>query len=293
MKIGFVGLGAMGGAMAGNLLDAGHPVRVWNRSPGPVRELTARGATAAADLAEVFESEVVISALADDAAVDQTLLDDTLLAAAPTGGVHVNMATVSAELADRADRKHRDHGLHYVAAPVLGRAEVARAGKLTILAAGDPAAIARVQPLFDVLGRRTWTIGDRPAHANLLKILGNYLIACSIGAMAEATTVAEAADLDPKVLLDVLTEGLFPGPVYQGYGKMIAARDYEPVAFKLALGRKDVGLALETARANGVPLAFGAVLRDMFTEAVDHGQADQDWAAVTETSRRRAGLVPD
>ncbi|WP_326563103.1 NAD-binding protein [Micromonospora sp. NBC_01796] len=147
-----------------------------------------------------------------------------------------------------------------------------------------------MQPLFDVLGRKTWTVGDQPAHANLVKILGNYLIACSIEGMAEATTVAEAADLDPKLLVDILTEGLFTGPVYQGYGAMIAARNYEPVAFKLALGRKDVELALDTARSHRVPLAFGGVLRDLFTEAVAHGQSDQDWVAVTETTRRRAGL---
>jgi 3-hydroxyisobutyrate dehydrogenase-like beta-hydroxyacid dehydrogenase len=290
MIIGFVGLGAMGSVMVGNLLDAGHPVRVWNRSPGPVRELTERGATAVADLAEIFTAEIVISMLANDAAVSENLLDDQLLAAAPEGAVHVNMATVSAELADRADRQHRTHGLHYVAAPVLGRVEVARAGNLTILAAGDSAAIAKAQPLFDVLGRRTWAVSDRPAHANLVKILGNYLVACSIEALAEATTVAEAAELDPTLLVDILTEGLFTGPVYQGYGAMIAARTYEPVAFRLALGRKDVELALDTARSHQVPLAFGSVLRDVFTEAVAHGQSDRDWAAVTETTRRHAGL---
>ncbi|MEV6373324.1 NAD(P)-dependent oxidoreductase [Micromonospora musae] len=290
MKIGFVGLGAMGSAMASNLLAAGHPVHVWNRSPEPVRVLTDRGATAATDLTEIFACDVVLSALSDDDAVTRLLLDEDLLAVAPAGAVHVNTATISTELAARAHQRYTELGLRYLAAPVLGNSEVARAGNLTVLVAGDAAAITAVQPLIDVIGRRTWTIGDQPPQANLLKIQVNYLIACSIGAMAEATTVTEAAKLDPTLLIDVISDQLFTGVVYPTYGRKIAARDYEPVAFKLALGHKDMNLALDTAQAHGVPLPLGAVLRDAYIDAMAHGQSEQHWLAVTETVRRRAGL---
>lgn len=290
MKIGFVGLGAMGQAMVANLLAAGHRVQVWNRSPEPVREMTEQGATAAADLAEIFTCDVVLSALSDDDAVTRLLLDEDLLAVAPAGAVHVNTATISGELAARAHQRYAELGLRYVAAPVLGNSEVARAGNLTVLVAGEAEAITVVQPLIDVIGRRTWTIGDQPAQANLLKIMVNYLIACSIGAMAEATTVTEAAELDPKLLIDIVSEHLFTGVVFPNYGRLIGAREYEPVAFKLALGHKDVNLALDTGQAHGVPLPLGGVLRDAFIDAMAHGQSEQHWVAVTEAVRRRAGL---
>ncbi len=173
---------------------------------------------------------------------------------------------------------------------MFGRAEVAEAGQLTVLAAGDPGAIDVVAPMLDVIGRRTWRIGEDPAQANVVKILGNYLIANAIQAMAEATTVAEKVGGSPEVLMEIMNDSLFPGGVYQGYGAMIAQRRYEPAGFRLPLGLKDVRLALAQAHAVNVGLPFGSVLEDLFLDALAHGQADQDWSAVTEATRRRAGL---
>jgi 3-hydroxyisobutyrate dehydrogenase-like beta-hydroxyacid dehydrogenase len=277
-------------AMARNLVAAGHTVLVWNRSPGPVAELAAAGAVPAS-IEEAFATGTVLSMLADDRAVTERLLDPAVLAAAPPAALHVNMATISTALAERAAREYAERGLRYLAAPVFGRTQAAAEGNLTIVTAGESAVIAQVQPLFDVLGRRTWTVGEMPAHANLVKIFGNYLIACSIEAMAEATTVIEAGGLDPALFIEVLTDNLFTGPVFAGYGAMIGTRRYEPVNFGLPLGFKDVGLALAAGQERNVPLPFGGVLRDAFIEALAHGQGEQDWAAVAETARRRAGLA--
>ena len=175
--------------------------------------------------------------------------------------------------------------------PSSGRTDVAVAGNLTVVAAGDPDAIAAVAPLLDVMGRRTWQLSERPADANLVKVLGNYLIANTIGIFAEATTIAEASGLDPRLLIDVLTENLFSGAVHKGYGAMISERRYEPVAFRLALGLKDVELARSAAHDNGVAVPLGDVMRDAFLSAIEHGQADEDWVAVTEVVRRSAGLA--
>ncbi|GAA5021229.1 hypothetical protein GCM10025734_76300 [Kitasatospora paranensis] len=136
MHVGFVGLGTMGREMARQLLSAGHRVTVWNRSPEAVRILVGDGAEAAGSLSAALAAEAVVSMLADDAAVESLLLDDDLLAAATTT-VHVNMATVSPELARRAAAQHAEHGIGYVAAPVMGRSDVAAAGNLAILAAGE------------------------------------------------------------------------------------------------------------------------------------------------------------
>jgi 3-hydroxyisobutyrate dehydrogenase-like beta-hydroxyacid dehydrogenase len=290
MRVGFIGLGGMGAAMARNLLGAGHTVLVWNRSPGPVQELAAAGAVPAS-VEEAFGTGLVLSMLADDRAVTERLLDPAVLDGAPAGTLHVNMATVSTALAQRAAREHAERGLRYLAAPVFGRTDAAAAGNLTIVAGGDPAAVAEATPLFDVLGRRTWQVSDEPAQANLVKIFGNYLIACSIEAMGEATAVIEAGGLDPSRFLEILTDTLFTGPVFAGYGSMIGHRRYEPVNFRLPLGFKDVQLALTSGQERNVPLPFGGVLRDAFVDALAHGQQDDDWAAVAETSRRRAGLT--
>ncbi|WP_371480528.1 NAD(P)-dependent oxidoreductase [Kitasatospora sp. NBC_00315] len=289
MSVGFVGLGAMGRGMAGSLVRAGHRVRVWNRSPEPVRELVAGGATAADGPADVFACDVVVSMLANDDAVEGLLLDPELLAAA-RASVHVNMATISVELAERAAALHAEHGVGYVAAPVLGRPEVAAAGELNILVAGEAALLERVSPLLTAMGRRTWHFGDRPVLANTAKISANFLLACAIESLAEACSLAEANGVRPTDLVEMLVGTLFPGPVYSGYGSMVAERRYEPAGFRLPLGLKDVNLALTAGAAANVPLPFGSVLRDAFLDALAHGDGDKDWAAVAAVSRRRAGL---
>ncbi|MBV6698871.1 NAD(P)-dependent oxidoreductase [Kitasatospora aureofaciens] len=289
--IGFIGLGAMGRGMAGSLLRAGHAVRVWNRSPEPVAALVAQGAEAAGTLAEAFAADTVVSMLANDEAVERLLLDPVLLAGAGAT-LHVNMATVSLALAERAEAAHAEHGIGYVAAPVLGRPPVAAVGQLNILAAGEPALLARAEPLFAAMGQRTWHFGDRPRQANTAKISANFLLACAIESMAEACSLAEANGVRPADLIELLTGTLFPGPVYSGYGAMVAERRYEPAGFRLPLGLKDVGLALDAGAASTVPLPFGSVLRDAFLDALAHGDGDKDWAAVAAVARRRAGL-PD
>ncbi|MEV7924370.1 NAD(P)-dependent oxidoreductase [Kitasatospora sp. NPDC088779] len=287
--IGFVGLGAMGRGMAGSLLRAGHAVRVWNRSPEPVAALVAEGAEAAGTLAEVYAADTVVSMLANDEAVERLLLDPALLAGAATT-LHVNMASISVGLAERAEALHAEHGIGYLAAPVLGRPPVAAAGRLNILTAGAPELLARAEPLFAAMGEHTWHFGASPRQANTAKISTNFLLACAIESMAEACSLAEAHGVRPTDLVEMFTGTLFPGPVYSGYGAMVAERRYEPAGFRLPLGLKDVGLALEAGAARNVPLPFGGILRDAFLDALAHGDADKDWAAVAAVARRRAGL---
>lgn len=194
--------------------------------------LVAQGAEAAATPAAALAGEVLVSMLADDAAVESLLLDEALLASA-TITVHVNMATVSPELARRAAELHQRHGIGYVAAPVLGRTDVAAAGNLNILAAGEAALLDRVAPLFTAMGRQTYRLGERPELANVAKISANFLLVSAVEALSEATALAEANGLAATDLLEVLTGTVFPGPVYTGYGAMIAARRYDP-AFRLS-----------------------------------------------------------
>ncbi|RVU15512.1 NAD(P)-dependent oxidoreductase [Streptomyces antnestii] len=285
-SIAVIGLGAMGKPIARNLVKAGHDVVVWNRSDGPTDELVAAGARPAASVAEAMRSPVVFSVLSDDRAVAETFIDSGVLAQTPGGTVHVNLATVSADLARRAGAAHAEHGVGYVAAPVFGRVPVAEAGALNVLAAGENALLDQVQPFFDVIGSRTWRLGDRPEQANIVKILGNYLIACAIQSLGEAVSVAEAAGVDSGQLVELLTSTLFPGAVYTGYGSMIAERRYRPAGFTTVLGRKDLHLALDAATDQDIPLPIGQLLRAVFDEAIAEGRGADDWAVIAEQQPR-------
>jgi 3-hydroxyisobutyrate dehydrogenase-like beta-hydroxyacid dehydrogenase len=289
MEAGFIGLGAMGRAMVANLLKAGHRVRVWNRSRGPMDELAREGAEPVEEARLAFGG-VVISMLADDEAVREIILAQRLLEAAPAGTVHVNMATISVRLAEQLAAEHQRHGVQYVSAPVFGRPDVAAAGQLNIVAAGDAAAIDRVQPLLDVIGQRTWRVGPEPRQANAVKVAGNFMIAAAIESMAEAAVMVERFGVSSAEFLNVLTNTLFAAPVYQNYGALIAERRYQPAAFRLALGLKDMRLALEAADSARTPMPFASVLRDHLLEAVAQGQGERDWAALAEVARRHAGF---
>jgi 3-hydroxyisobutyrate dehydrogenase-like beta-hydroxyacid dehydrogenase len=289
MEAGFIGLGGMGRAIAANLLKAGHRLRVWNRSRAPMDELARQGAEPVEEARLAFGG-VVISMLADDEAMREVILAQRLLETAPAGTIHVNMATISVRFAEELAAEHQRHGVQYVSAPVFGRPDAAAAGQLNIVAAGDAAAIDRVQPLLDVIGQRTWRVGPEPRQANAVKVAGNFMIAAAIESMGEAAVMVQRYGVSSADLLNVLTNTLFAAPVYKGYGALIAERRYEPPGFRLALGLKDMRLVLEAADSARTPMPFASVLHDHLLEAVAQGQGESDWAALAEVARRHAGL---
>jgi 3-hydroxyisobutyrate dehydrogenase-like beta-hydroxyacid dehydrogenase len=288
MDIGFIGLGEMGVAMVHNMLKAGHTVRVWNRSPQRAEALAAAGAKVVGSPADAFTGDAVFSMLADDAAL-RAVIDAPLLEHAPRGLIHVNMATISVALAEELAHAHALLGLHYVAAPVLGRPDVAAAGKLTIVAGGPAEAIDRVQPVLDAIGQKTWRIGSLPQQANVMKLAANFMLGSAVETLGEAASLVTAHGVTMQDFLDVITSGLFQGPVYQGYGKMIAERRYEPALFKARLGLKDVRLALAAADAVSTPMPVASVVRDSLIEAIAHGDGEKDFAVLGQVSARRAG----
>lgn len=282
--VGFLGLGAMGRGMAARLIDAGHDVRVWNRSEAPVAELVARGATAAT-VEEALSAEVSFSMLANDAAVEEVLSADALAAA--SGRTHVIMASISPSLADRMARTFSEAGLGYVAAPVLGRPEVAAAGQLNILAAGAPEAVEAVLPYFEAMGKRVWRLGETPSAANAVKASVNYNIIHALQAIGESVAMVERRGVPADVFTELLANTLFGGVVYTGYGKMIADRTYKPAGFPMSLGRKDLGLAQEVAESGGVvPATMPALIRVFDAALADPDLKDADWSGIAEVTRR-------
>jgi 3-hydroxyisobutyrate dehydrogenase-like beta-hydroxyacid dehydrogenase len=290
MKVGFIGLGAMGSAMASNLIAAGHSVTVWNRSEAACAPLASLGAKVASTPDRAAQGDVLCSMLANDQAVREVFLEHALLDAMDRGMVHVNHATISVALAQELAQAHEERGLAYVAAPVFGRPDMAAAAKLNILAAGAPAAIEKVQPLLQAMGSKVWPMGDAPERANVAKIAGNFMLASAIESMAEATALTRAYGVGAADFLEVMTNTLFAAPAYQGYGRLIAEQRFKPAGFALPLGYKDVGLALAAGDAARVPLPFAGVLRDSLLEALAAGDEELDWSALALVAARRAHL---
>ena len=290
MKIGFIGLGHMGSAMAANLVKAGHHVTVFNRSPEKRRKLVELGAHEAARIADACRGEAVITMLADDAALSSVALaDGGIIGSLPRGAIHVSMSTVSVALARELTKAHAGAGQRFIAAPVFGRPEAAAAAKLFIVAAGEPAAVETCLPLFNALGQKTLPISPEPAAANLVKLSGNFLLASAIEALGEAIALVSKAGVDRRAYVELLTATIFPAPAYATYGGLIAAKRFEPAAFTAALGFKDVRLALAAAESLRVPMPLGSLLHDRFLRLLAEGGESLDWSALGGLAGRDAG----
>ncbi len=292
ITIGFVGLGAMGVPMVRNLLAAGFEVTVFNRSPGPARELEAAGARVASSVEEAAARDFVVTMLADDRATTALVLDTGFIAAMPVHGVHIGMATISAELGQRLTDAHAEAGRGYVSAPVFGRPPAAAAKQLFIVAAGASDALDRCTPVFEALGQRTFTVGDEPVRANVIKISGNFMLASMIESLGEAFALSGRYGVAPAQLLEILTGSIFPVPAYRIYGGIIANGNFEPPGFPLRLGLKDIRLALAAADGKEVALPIASLVRDHYLKALTRGYENLDWAALALVSMEDAGAVP-
>jgi 3-hydroxyisobutyrate dehydrogenase-like beta-hydroxyacid dehydrogenase len=294
MKVGFIGLGNMGRGMARNLIKAGHIVTVYNRTRSHAEGLQKDGAVVAGTPGEACNGEAVITMLADDNAVEQTAFGtkeaEGIVNALAANAIHISMSTISVALSDRLAEAHEVKGSAYVAAPVFGRPSAAEAGQMAIIAAGSADALKRCDPLFSTMGRHTFTVGDKPSIANLVKLIGNFALASMIETLGEAFALGRKAGLDSGLLLEILTGTLFPAPVYKSYGGMIARQEFEPAGFKLPLGLKDVRLVMQAAESLNVPLPLASLVRDHFISALASGYEEKDWSAMSLVSAEAAGL---
>jgi 3-hydroxyisobutyrate dehydrogenase-like beta-hydroxyacid dehydrogenase len=291
MKIGFVGLGKMGSAMAQNLLRAGHELTVYNRSREKAESLGKQGARIGGSPAEVARnSEAVFSMLPDDQAVEEvTLGRDGLVEGLGAGATHISSSTISIKAARRLTEEHAKRGSQFVSATVFGRPQAAEAKQLLVVTAGERQLLERYRQLFDAIGRRTYVIGAEPWQANLFKLFGNFMIATVLDTFGETFAPIQKAGIDPHEFLEVMNE-LFGSPAYKNYGKAIADQSFSPAGFELKLGLKDVRLALEAAAEFDAPLPIASVVRDHFISALAHGQEKLDWSSIALVSWRNAGL---
>src|SRR2546425_6101629 len=203
MKVGFIGLGNMGSAIAGKLIQAGHDLTVYNRTRSraePFKSLSAKIAQTPAEAA--VDAEALITMLADDAAVEAVIFSPgDIIETLSAGAVHVSMSTISVELSRRLAGAHSEKRQHYLAAPVFGRPDAAAAAKLFIVAAGPSEPIERCRPLFDAIGQKTFIAGEEAHAANVIKLTGNFLITTVIESLAEAFAFGRKFGVDPHTFL--------------------------------------------------------------------------------------------
>jgi 3-hydroxyisobutyrate dehydrogenase-like beta-hydroxyacid dehydrogenase len=294
-EIGFIGLGRMGAAMAANLAAEGLRVIAYVRHPDQIGKLEALGLRPTRDIGELFQCEVVISMLPNDDAVREIVFGrgdtdlDGLAAGLKPGAIHLSMSTIGTTTAALLAREHARNGQGYVAAPVFGNPDAAKARQLFIVAAGALADIERCRPILDCLGQRTFGVGTDPGDANLVKLLGNMMSATALEMLGEVVAVIRKRGLDPRPFIDIMTNTMFGGRAHKIYGDKIARQTYAP-GFVLPLVLKDVHLALAEAEQVGAPMPSVGVVRDRLITAIARGYGELDWTALGLIAAEEAGL---
>jgi 3-hydroxyisobutyrate dehydrogenase-like beta-hydroxyacid dehydrogenase len=285
----------MGTPMAANLSAAGHRVIAYIRHPDQIDRLVKLGLQPTTDITKLFDCAVVISMLPDDDAVREIVFGRQDLGIAglssglPPGAIHLSMSTISTDTASRLASEHARRGQGYVAAPVFGNPDAAKARQLYIIAAGVAADIERCRPLTDSLGQQTFAVGNDPAVANLIKLLGNMMTATTLEMLGEAAALFLKRGLDPKPFIDIMTNTMFGGRVHRIYGDKIVRQSYAP-GFILPLALKDVRLTLAEADNAHVPMPSVQVVQDRLTTGIARGYANLDWTALGLIAAQEAGL---
>lgn len=283
MQIGFIGLGNLGTPIAENILKKQEQLFVYNRTESKMQPLVEKGASRCSSIKELASAcHVVFSMMSDDAALNQiTKGNEGIAQNLKAGGIHICMSTILPATASQLAAIHKQNNSHYIAAPVMGRPEAARAGKLNFLVSGEKQVIDKIKPLLqDAGGAGVWEFGNEPAAANVAKLCSNSLIVSAIESMAEAINLAKKSGIDATVWMSMLTQSLFAAPVYINYSTILLKEMYQPAGFTLKLGLKDINLIMEQSREVNAEMPIGQLLQQRFNEGIAGGLGDHDWTAV-------------
>ena len=295
-RIGFIGLGHMGSAMAANLAAGGRAVIGYLRQPERNAELQALGIKPTNKLTDLFDCDIVITMLPDDAAAHEIVFGGSspagLASGLKPGALHLSMSTISPTMSSSIAAEHARRGQNYVAAPVFGNPDAAKERELYVIAAGQSDQLDRCRSIFDLVGQRTFLIGSNPASANLVKLAGNAMTATTLEALGEVLALLRKRGVEPAKFIDIMTSTMFDSRVHKIYGAKMVQERYAPgFAFPLAL--KDVRLALAEAEAAGVPMPSVGVVHDRLITGVARGHAGLDWSALGLVASEEAGLESD
>jgi len=291
-EIAFIGLGNMGQPMVKNLLKAGFSVKVYNRTAEKAKDLVAAGAIQVTSPADaVITGGIVVTMVANDQALE-TVVNGPEGFGEKLGseGIHLSMSTVSPETSRKLAAYHLERGSYYVASPVFGRPEAAAAQKLFVMSSGPSVARERVKPVQDAVGQRVFDLGDDAGSANVIKLGGNFMLMAAMEAMAESFNLAEKNGISRELAAEIYSSTLFNCTAYQGYGQMIAKKEFEPAGFQLSLGLKDCNLVLAEANNAQAPMPLANLVHNRLLASAAKARSGQDWSALSRISMEDAGL---
>ena len=282
----------MGSGMARRILDAGHELTVYDAVAAATAAFGAAGATVAGSLAELCAGrDVVVTMLVEDAAVlDVALGEGGLRDSLPQGAVHLVMGTHGVATIRALEAAHTAKGQVLVAAPVLGRPDLAASGQLGIVPGGPAPSVERCLPLLEAMGKRIFRAGSKPESATAIKLANNAVLGCAMVAMAEGFALVRKYDVAPQVFQDVMVEGLFAATAYKVYGQKMVDESYDQVGSPITVGLKDATLIAAAADLARVPMPSHNVYKDRLLGAVAHGDADRDQAVLAREQARASGL---
>ena len=283
-RIGLIGLGLMGRPMGMNLLNAGHQLTVWNRTPERANELVAGGAALAKTPHEVAEaSEFLLTIVSDPPALESVLWgrdgkNDGALAGLRAGSIYVDSSTISPSLVGRIAAACRERGVRFLDAPVTGGDWGAREGNLVFMIGGDAETLRDAEPILGVMGKKWFHLGPSGA-GQTVKLAMNAILALEVGAMAEALALVTRAGLKGEQLVEVMQASMARSGVLDVKSPLMLKGDYRP-SFPLRLMHKDLGLALDLANQLGVALPATAAAREVYNFVKGEAKEDLDYSAV-------------
>lgn len=292
-RIGFIGLGIMGRPMARNLIKAGHKLVVHSRSRGPVDELVAEAgdaAIAASSPREVAEqAKTIITMLPDSPDVEAVVFGENgLIEAMGEGHLLIDMSTIAPATAVAVSEALAEKGARALDAPVSGGDKGAIAGTLSIMVGGDEADVERARPLFEAMGTTIVHVGG-PGAGQVVKACNQIMVAIAYAGLSEALVLGTKAGVDPEKILQVLGGGLANSRVLEMRGPTMIKHQFEP-GFRIRLHRKDLNIALNAGREEGVPLSVTALVSQMFESARAHGRDELDHSALLTVVEDAAGI---
>jgi 2-hydroxy-3-oxopropionate reductase len=288
MKIGFIGLGVMGRPMAGHLIDAGHTLTL-NRVKPASQDLVDKGGTAADTPKAVAEaSDVIILMVPDTPDVEAVLFgDDGVAAGLAPGKLVIDMSSISPVATKDFAGQIEALGCDYLDAPVSGGEVGAKNAALTIMVGGSPEVFAKAKPLFETMGKTITHVGPS-GDGQTAKVANQIIVGLTIQAVAEALTFAKRAGADPAKVREALAGGFANSRILEVHGERMVKRTFDP-GFRIRLHRKDMGLAVDTARALDLALPNSAMVEQLMNAAIARGDGDRDHSGLILTLEALSG----
>jgi 3-hydroxyisobutyrate dehydrogenase-like beta-hydroxyacid dehydrogenase len=287
--VGFIGLGLMGKPMARNLLQAGYPLIVWNRTASRAEDLVHEGAPlGASPAATAAKADVLITIVSDPPAVEKVLWgEDGGLAALRPGSVLIDSSTISPELARRAAAACEERGIGYLDAPVTGGTWGAEKGELVFMVGGKSEVLEKVRPVLEAMGKKIFHLGPNGA-GQTVKLAMNLILALQVEALAEALALVTHAGVAGERLVEVMQASMARAAVLDVKAPLILKNEF-PSSFPLRLMHKDIRLALELARQEGITLPAATASYATYSAVKDSSNDDPDYAAVARFWQKPEG----